>query len=71
MFEHGFSVRRPRASGAHAQPPAEPPASATMEGGQDDISQLPSPFFFSSPIPGDPFSQTYLLLFRHFSSSSD
>jgi hypothetical protein len=67
--EPGFSVPRPRASGAHAQPSTEPPASATMEGGQDDTSQLLSPLSFSSPIPGDPFSQTYLFLFRHFSSS--
>jgi hypothetical protein len=35
-----------------------------MEGGQDGTSQPPSPFFFPSPIPGGPFSQIYLLLFR-------
>jgi hypothetical protein len=34
-----------------------------MEGGQDNTSRLPSLFSFPSPTPGDPFSQTYLLLF--------
>jgi hypothetical protein len=48
----------------------EPPASATMEGGQG-TSRPPSPFFFYSSATGDSFSQTCLLLFRHFCSSFD
>jgi hypothetical protein len=47
-------VPRPRAGGAHAQSPTEPPALATMEGGQG-TSRPPSPFFFSSSATGDFF----------------
>jgi hypothetical protein len=62
--EPGFLVPCPWASGVHTQPPVELPASTTMEGGQDNTSRPPSPFSFPSPTPGDPFSQTHLLLFR-------
>jgi hypothetical protein len=51
--EPGFSVPRPRVIGVHSQPPAEPPASATMERDRDGTSRSPSPFSFPSPIPGD------------------
>jgi hypothetical protein len=51
--EPGFSVPRPRVIGVHSQPPAEPPASATMERDRDGTSRSPSPFSFPSPISGD------------------
>jgi hypothetical protein len=51
--EPGFSVPRPRVIGVHSQPPAEPPASATVGGDRDGTSRPPSPSSFPSPISGD------------------
>jgi hypothetical protein len=58
--EPGFSVPHPQAGDVHAQPPVEPPTSATMKVDQNDISS----FSLLSPISGDSFSQTRLILFR-------
>jgi hypothetical protein len=51
--ELGFSIPHLWVSSIHTPPSVEPLISATMEGGQDGISQPPSPFSFPSPTSGN------------------
>jgi hypothetical protein len=53
--EPGFSVPRSQAIGVYSQSPVELPASATMRGDHDSISQPLSPFSFPSTTTGNLF----------------